>query len=342
MKNNSKKKILVVKLGAIGDVVMSLAMINEIEIKYPEARITWIAGKTVEPLINSIPRIDEAIIVNDSDLLAGNSVKKLIVLFKIWIKLFGKRYDLILTPYKDKRYKLLTLTALSKVKKDFVGKVRQTTLIHGRYHALEYMRLINETDDWQMRAATFPECNIIPSQDLEGEFSQTLTLTKRVVLAPGGSRNLLNDTDVRRWPTENYVKVTKELIKHEVTVLIVGSESDSWVSKYFEDIPVVNLIGKTSITDVVFIYNNCNLLITHDTGLLHLAKLSGIYTIALFGPVDPQWRVGINENIKTLWGGENLNCAPCYDGKNFAECNNNICMKNINPESVMDLAIKSL
>jgi len=223
MKNKSKKKILVVKLGAIGDVVMSLAMINEIDKKYPGANITWMAGKTVESLINSIPRIDEAIIINDSDLFTGNLVKKFIVLFKIWIKLFGKRYDLIITAYKDKRYKLLTLTALGKLNKDFVGKERQTTLTHGRYHALEYMRLIDDTDDWQMRAATFPECNIILSPNLESVF---LTPgTKCVAIAPGGSRNLLNDTDVRRWPIENYVRVAKELINRKITVFrnrIVG------------------------------------------------------------------------------------------------------------------------
>lgn len=340
MKNKLKKKILVVKLGAIGDVVMSLAMINEIDKKYPEARITWIAGKTVEPLINSIPRIDEAIIINDSDLLTGNLVKKFIVLFKMWITLFGKRYDLIITAYKDKRYKLLTSTALGKVKKDFIGKVRQTTLTHGRYHALEYMRLIDDTDDWQMSAATFPECNIIPSPNLESTFLKPGT--KCVAIAPGGSKNLLSITDERRWPVENYVHVAIELIKRKFTVIIIGAESDSWVSEYFENTPVVNLIGKTSITDVVYIYKNCNLLISHDTGLLHLAKLSGIHTIALFGPVDPRWRVGKNENIKTIWGGVDLYCAPCYNGKTFAECDNNICMKNIDPESVTNLAIKSL
>ena len=340
MKNKSKKKILIVKLGAIGDVVMSLAMINEIDIKYPGARITWMAGKIVGPLIKSISRIDEAIIINDSDLLTGNPVKRLIVLFKMWVKLFGKRYDLIITAYKDKRYKLLTSTALGKVKKDFFGKMRQTTLTPGRYHALEYMRLINDTDDWQMRAAIFPECDIIPSPNLESAFSKPGT--KYVAIAPGGAKNLLSSNDVRRWPVENYVRVAKELSSRNITVIIIGAQSDSWASEYFENTLVVNLIGKTSITDVVYIYNNCNLLISHDTGLLHLAKLSDIHTIALFGPVDPRWRVGINENIGTIWGGENLYCAPCYNGKTFAECDNNICMKNIDPDSVTNLAIKSL
>jgi len=166
--------------------------------------------------------------------------------------------------------------------------------------------------------------------------------TKCVAIAPGGSKNLLSSVDVRRWPVENYVQVAKELIYRENTVFIIGSESDKWVSKYFENTPVVNLIGKTSLTDVVYIYNNCSLLITHDTGLLHLAKLLGIHVIALFGPVHPRWRVGINENIKTLWGGLDLHCSPCYNGKTFAECDNNICMKNINPETVTNLAIKSL
>jgi len=340
MKNKSKKKILIVKLGAIGDVVMSLAMINEIDKNYPGARITWMAGKIVEPLINSIPKIDEMIIINDSDLLTSNSIKRFIVLFKMWIKLFGKRYDLIITAYKDKRYNLLTSSAVGKVKKDFFGRVRQSTLSLGRYHSLEYMRLINDTDDWQMRAATFPECHIIPSPNLKNTFLKPGT--KCVAIAPGGSKNLLSNTDVRRWPVENYVQVAKELINRQITVIIIGAESDSWTSEYFENTPVVNLIGKTSITDVIYIYKNCNLLISHDTGLLHLAKLSGIYTIALFGPVDPRWMVGKNENIKSIWGGEDLYCAPCYNGKTFAECDNNVCMKNIDPESITNLVIKSL
>ena len=340
MKNKSDKNILVVKLGAIGDVVMSLAMISEIDKKYPGAKITWMSGKIVEPLIKSIPRIDEVIIVNDADLLTGNPVKKFNVLFKMWIKLFGKRYDLIITAYKDKRYKLLTSTAIGNVRKDFFGKVRQTTLSNGRYHAVEYMRLINDTDNWEMSAPTFPECNIIPSPNFESSFLKSGT--KCVALAPGGSKNLLSDTDERRWPVENYARVATELIKQNVTVIIMGAESDKWVLKHFENIPVVNLIGKTSITDVIYIYNKCNLLISHDTGLLHLAKLSGIYTIALFGPVDPGWMVGKNENIKTIWGGVDLHCSPCYNGKTFADCDNNICMKNIDPESIINLAIKSL
>jgi len=202
------------------------------------------------------------------------------------------------------------------------------------------MRLINDTDNWEMSAATFPKCNIIPSPNLEIAFLKPET--KCVAIAPGGSKNLLSDTDERRWPVENYVQVAIELINQNVTVIIIGAESDTWVLKYFENIPVVNLIGETSITDVIYIYKKCSLLISHDTGLLHLAKLSGIYTIALFGPVDPRWMVGKNENIKTIWGGVDLHCAPCYNGKTFANCDNNICMKNIDPESITNLATKSL
>jgi heptosyltransferase-2 len=78
------------------------------------------------------------------------------------------------------------------------------------------------------------------------------------------------------------------------------------------------------------------LLVTHDTGTLHLAKLSGIKIIALFGPVNPKERIGINENIEIIWGGTELPCSPCYNGKEFAKCANNVCMKNISVQSVLD------
>ena len=66
-KNN--KKILIVKIGAIGDVVMALSMIKAIDLKYEEAKITWLCGKTVEPLLSNCSRINEILTLDEKNLL---------------------------------------------------------------------------------------------------------------------------------------------------------------------------------------------------------------------------------------------------------------------------------
>ena len=52
--NPAKTKILIVKIGAIGDAVMALSMIHEIEVKYPNAEITWLCGEIISPIIRSV------------------------------------------------------------------------------------------------------------------------------------------------------------------------------------------------------------------------------------------------------------------------------------------------
>jgi heptosyltransferase-2 len=157
---------------------------------------------------------------------------------------------------------------------------------------------------------------------------------KRIALAPGGAKNLLRDDALRRWPLENYVLLAGRLIEEGFQVLITGSNTDSWVSESFKSAPVTDLVGFTSITDLVAVYRQCHLVVTHDSGPLHLAIASGTSTLALFGPTIPMEKVPNNKKTRVLWGGENLACRPCYDGKNYADCKNNQCMKDLSVEKV--------
>jgi heptosyltransferase-2 len=158
----------------------------------------------------------------------------------------------------------------------------------------------------------------------------------RIILAPGGAVNILRQDDLRRWQIEKYVELTKELINKNFSVVLTGSENDSWASENFSNLKITDLIGETSLLDLIYLFNKSSVIVSHDTGILHLAKLSSIKIIALFGPVNPKERIGVKENVEVIWGGINLPCSPCYDGKNFADCNNNICMKNISVNDVLN------
>ena len=69
----------------------------------------------------------------------------------------------------------------------------------------------------------------------------------------------------------------------------------------------------------------------HDTGPLHLAGITSTAIVAIFGPTDPRGRLPQRSNCVALWGGEGFACRPCYDGRDYAPCEHNGCMRQITP-----------
>ncbi len=333
------RNILIIKLGAIGDVVMALPLISAISASEPDAHITWVCGRIVEPILRLVPRINRIVTVDDNALLKGNTIQRIREIFRLWLSLAGKEYDLTINAYRDKRYRLLTLPLKSRDYSDFMNTDRTGMIIPGRYHGYEFARLYTGIDDSGIGDISYPEL-FLPAQST---VLQQFDLTSRyVVLAPGGASNFLNIDDVRRWDITSYISLAKELLESGFQVILSGAKNDLWISDYFTDLPVINLVAKTSLIDLLLLLRKSKFLVTHDTGILHLAKLTNTKTFGLFGPVNPLERVGKSDNIDVIWGGEHLPCSPCYDGRKFAQCSNNLCMKNILVEDVMNRVSASL
>lgn len=335
-KQKRKTGILIVKLGAIGDVVMALPMIEAARAKYPECEITWLCGKTVEPILKRINGIDNLVTIDDTKLFTGSIAEKIIEIVKCRKTFFNKKYNLIITPYRDRRYKLLTLFIKNERRLNFEGKDRLNSIIPGRYHANEYAKLILGLEDSEMQNAVFPKLNLEADLTIENIFNDLSA--KYIALAPGGAKNLLNEDSLRNWHIDNYKKLAERLIKDNLKVIILGAKSDLWVNKYLGDLDVINLVSKTSMPQLLNVLKRINLLISHDTGILHLGKLFNTVSIGLFGPVNPIERTAENETIKVIWKGNKLPCSPCYNGKYFADCKNNLCMKYISVDEVYDMS----
>jgi len=132
------------------------------------------------------------------------------------------------------------------------------------------------------------------------------------------------------------------LLNKGVQVVLTGSSSDIWVRDFFKGLAVIDLIGKLSLPDLVAVYGCCDLVITHDSGPLHLAALAGAPVLGLFGPTNPHEKLSLNGRNRVLWGGDDLACRPCYDGKEYANCPRNLCMHDISVERVNREALQLL
>jgi len=93
------------------------------------------------------------------------------------------------------------------------------------------------------------------------------------------------------WPLDKYITLGKMLLEvnPNLRIFITGTKNEIFLGKQFEkEVPrTINLIGETSVSDIVGILNKSNLFLTQDCGVLHVASASTVALIALFGPTNP-------------------------------------------------------
>ena len=87
------ERILIIRLAAIGDVVMASSLARRLRDDKPDAQITWLCGQTVAPLVERFADVDEVIAIDDRRLLAGGSIDRFQVLLPLWRQLRAARFD---------------------------------------------------------------------------------------------------------------------------------------------------------------------------------------------------------------------------------------------------------
>jgi heptosyltransferase-2 len=321
---------LIVKLAAIGDVVMALPMVTALRATNPGVRITWLVGDTSAPLLRQLDGIDEIIAIDDTAILSGNRTAKARATVDAWRKLGRRRFDRVLVAHADPRYGLLTRWLRSAETRWLGARVGRPNLVPFRYHADEYVRLVTGIDD--VLAQRFPPPAVHAALDPGiAEHLATLAGRRMIAIAPGGARNPARDNPLRRWPLPRYVDLAQTLLGRGDAVLLTGSADDAWTRDAFKDVAVTDLIGLTSLPGLVALYARCAGVVTHDSGPLHLARLAGARVVALFGPTPPASFVREDARTAAVWQASELACAPCYDGREFAPCSDNRCMQLIAP-----------
>jgi lipopolysaccharide heptosyltransferase II len=161
---------------------------------------------------------------------------------------------------------------------------------------------------------------------------------KRVLLNPGA--RWLN----KRWPAEYYGKLAALLARYstDTQIAVLGGTGDSELAAVIERAApgrVQNFSGKTSLPELIELIRECDLMVTNDTGPMHIAAALRKPIVPLFGPTEPR-RTGpygqVDRVIQTP-----LSCVPCMR----SDCRNPIymaCLHSITPEAVLDRVCKQL
>jgi heptosyltransferase-2 len=331
---------LIVKLSAIGDVAMALPMVSALRTRHPGCRIAWLCGESARPLLGCVAAVDELIAADERALLAGSRRERIAATLSVWKRLAGRRFDLVLTAHTDPRYRLLTQPVRARLRRTLAAGAASRGLVPGRYHGDEYVRLVTGLDDYRAQAFPAPQIEAALSAPLRTLLAERNRAARPLVaLAPGGARNPARDNPLRRWPLAHYGTLAGLLEAHGFAIVLTGAESDAWTRTAFSSLSTIDLIGQTTLPDLIALFRACAAVVTHDSGPLHLARLAPAPRVALFGPTEPAAFVGERKGAAVLWPGRDLPCCPCYDGRDFAACADNVCMQRITPQAALDAVL---
>ena len=109
----------------------------------------------------------------------------------------------------------------------------------------------------------------------------------------------------KRWPTNYYAVVAKEYLKKNWQVILLGSPNDLSIgdeitSQAKEQSGFFNLIGETKLRDAVDILSSSNLVLTNDSGLMHIAASVDVPVVALYGPTSPEFTPPLGNKVKVI------------------------------------------
>ncbi|MCX5703016.1 MAG: glycosyltransferase family 9 protein, partial [Candidatus Omnitrophica bacterium] len=169
-----------------------------------------------------------------------------------------------------------------------------------------------------------------------------------IAIAPGGGASWGKEAKIKHWPAIKFAQLANKVSEEfSAKILILGDESERPIVDIIiktAQCPMINLVGKTTLRELISIINKAGILIANDGGPLHIAVALGKKTVSFFGPVDPQvYGPYPPDRMRHIVLRKNLECSPCYAGFRLSGCQRNReCLEKIDVEEAQEAVAKLL
>ena len=275
MKLSENAKIVVVRLSALGDVCHAMSVVSAIQVRYPNAEITWITGKLEADLVGMMPGIKVITYQKSSGLKGMLAIRK---------QLSQIKFDVLLHMQWSSRASLLTRMLKAKKRIGFAkshSREKQHWFVNtlapeprGR-HVLDTLMSMAEAIDVPVHS---------PRWQLKVPERQSVLPTSYVVINPCGSKVSKN------WTLEGYRKLISYLLANGENVVLTGGPTPvevEFVNAIAKGFELDNLVGKTSICELTAVIKDAKLVVSPDTGPAHIATVVDTPMVGLYALSNP-------------------------------------------------------
>ena len=284
--NSPPEDICVIRLSAIGDTCNALAVVRNLQDNWPDARITWVIGKTESLLLSDITGIEFIIFDKSKGSAAYANVKK---------ALAGKHFDVALCMHASMRvnrlYRKIPATLRIgfdwKRARDFQWLFTNRRIPHRpKEHVLDAMMSFAR----YIGAKPTPVRWDIPVSEADQAFAAQHCKYPTLVISPCSSQRSRN---FRNWAVDNYAIVAGYAqAKYGCRIVLTGGDSEL-EKDYGQEIAkrggpsVMNLIGKTTLKQSMAIFAAADIMLCPDSGPAHMATAAGTPVIGLYATSNP-------------------------------------------------------
>ena len=332
-KDCAPKRILVVKLDHVGDVLLATPVFANLRRAYPNAELHALAGKWSRVILENQPAVDEVIEYNSPFFCrAGEQPTRLSEAFQLYRRLRREKYELVVELRCDWR---IVCFALLRVAPRQIGRASLQVAnklgfprFSGMHETVRNLDVLNRagiptpvqtptfpiTAEDKKWAADFLAARGIDAATMEPvineaqrETDSRRTVEPLVAIHPG------SPVALKRWRPERYAKLADWLVAQKrANIIFVGVNAEMPIIAEIQALMrerAANIAGRTSLTQLASILQLCQLFIGNDSGPMHLAAAVGTPTIGLYGPGDPGRFGPVGAQCQTLR--RKPDCPPC-------------------------------
>ena len=312
-KDFTPKRILVVKLDHLGDVLLATPVFSNLRQAYPEAELHALTGAWSRVVLERHPDVSKVLEYNSPAFCRTEEPTSLKQTFRLYRELRRQKYDLMVALRGDWRIVCFALSRVTPKRLDRAALQVANKLgfsqFTGTHETTRNLDVLRKADiPTPIQATTFS----ITAADKKwaSDFLTTLQIDKEcplIAIHPG------SPIPLKRWMPERYAELADWLIaRKRAEILFVGVK---------DEIPIIaeiqarmrtdsnSIAGKTTLTQLASILPKCNVFIGNDSGPMHLAAAVGIPTIGFYGPGDPTRFGPVGPKCQTIQ--RKFDCPPC-------------------------------
>jgi heptosyltransferase-2 len=337
-KENEPKRILCIRLSAIGDVILASFLLRLLKNRFPKVEIDFLVKEHLTTLIQWNPRVDRVI--------SFDPRKGTRELFHLVREIRIRQYDAVIDLQRNFRSALITL--LSKSRKRFRSQPfrwERFWMVH--FHRNLYqeikpvpLRYLEAVSSWDVKddglgLELYLDSSAEQSVGNLFKASQIRENKEIVLLAPGAGRK------TKRWPAERYGEVGDYFLKQGKRVVLIGGEKDRLCSEEVTQnmqSSALDFTGQLSLMETAALIEKSILLVTNDTGVMHMAAALNRNVVSIFGPTTRHFGFA-PFRCRSVIVEKEMPCRPCsYHGTEFCPKGHFRCMLDIDSGQVIRAA----
>jgi heptosyltransferase-2 len=326
------QKILVIAPSWVGDCMLMQPMLHRLMQRHPGVRIDVLAPPWTEKLLRQMPEVSDVIVNPFPHGMFGLLARR-----RLGVQLRDIGYDQAIVLPNSWKSALVPFFARIPLRTGFIGESRHFLLNDARKLDKQRWPLMVERFAALAETAKSDIARPLPSPTLQVNEAQRaaaldrhgLTLDKPVaVFCPGAEYG-----PAKRWPAHYYAELAQYLRAHGYTVWLIGSPKDREVADKIIALgnePCRNLCGETDLAEAIALISCAELVVSNDSGLMHIAAALDRPMIAIFGSSSPQFTPPLSGQAQVLK--LDIPCSPCF--KRECPQGHFNCMLKLTPKDV--------